>query len=235
MTTVDLNMPQMLNLYNYCGNDPINHTDANGLSWFSSFFKAFKKVLNFVANIVKIVAYIVAIVLLIVALGPVLGVIVSVAITVLPHIVGIVAKTIYRSIKQSIRENGLSFGSFFKGLFRGIKQAAGFLKSIFTRKFLDFIVPVYGYFCGPGYGIDGATVNQTPFDELDSACREHDRRLREIDDLFEAGQISKKERTKLRRKADLRLARKAIFSGNRATGSYLLFLELIFLIRGNFG
>jgi RHS repeat-associated protein len=33
MSAASLDNPQTLNLYAYCGNDPINHTDANGLIW----------------------------------------------------------------------------------------------------------------------------------------------------------------------------------------------------------
>jgi RHS repeat-associated protein len=33
MSASSLDNPQSLNLYAYCGNDPINHTDANGLMW----------------------------------------------------------------------------------------------------------------------------------------------------------------------------------------------------------
>ncbi|MGH9754986.1 MAG: RHS repeat-associated core domain-containing protein [Blastocatellia bacterium] len=43
MEATDLNDPQTLNLYAYCGNDPINHVDPDGLFWsaIGSFFKAF--------------------------------------------------------------------------------------------------------------------------------------------------------------------------------------------------
>jgi len=43
MRSVDLNTPQSLNLYNYCGNDPINRTDPDGLFW-ASLGRFFKKV-----------------------------------------------------------------------------------------------------------------------------------------------------------------------------------------------
>src|SRR2546430_6695819 len=35
MGSVSLESPQMLNLYAYCTNDPINHTDPSGLGFFS--------------------------------------------------------------------------------------------------------------------------------------------------------------------------------------------------------
>ncbi|MGH9754983.1 MAG: RHS repeat-associated core domain-containing protein, partial [Blastocatellia bacterium] len=42
MEATDLENPQTLNLYAYCGNDPINHVDPDGLFWsaIGSFFKA---------------------------------------------------------------------------------------------------------------------------------------------------------------------------------------------------
>lgn len=45
MTASDLNVPQTLNLYAYCGNDPINHTDPSGL-FFGGLFKAIGKFLK---------------------------------------------------------------------------------------------------------------------------------------------------------------------------------------------
>ncbi len=48
MGAATLHVPQTLNLYNYCGNDPINRTDSIGLSWLSSLFKWFwKKIVSF--------------------------------------------------------------------------------------------------------------------------------------------------------------------------------------------
>jgi RHS repeat-associated protein len=43
MGAVSLGSPQTLNLYAYCGNDPINHTDPSGLFW-GSLFKAIFKI-----------------------------------------------------------------------------------------------------------------------------------------------------------------------------------------------
>lgn len=56
---MDLNHPQTFNLYAYCGNDPINHVDPDGL-FFGKFFKwigkHIKKILTVVAVIVAIAA-----------------------------------------------------------------------------------------------------------------------------------------------------------------------------------
>ncbi len=53
MRSVDLNDPQTLNLYAYCTNDPINHTDPDGLgffSWLKKLFKGIGKVLSAIGN-----------------------------------------------------------------------------------------------------------------------------------------------------------------------------------------
>ncbi len=52
MKAINLEVPQTLNLYNYCGNDPINQTDADGLFWgaIGRFFKSVGKILSAVAN-----------------------------------------------------------------------------------------------------------------------------------------------------------------------------------------
>jgi hypothetical protein len=53
MKSVEFTNPQTLNLYAYCANDPVNHTDPAGLGFFSSlakFFKAVGHVLSVVGN-----------------------------------------------------------------------------------------------------------------------------------------------------------------------------------------
>ncbi|HMO82097.1 MAG TPA: RHS repeat-associated core domain-containing protein [Pyrinomonadaceae bacterium] len=64
MQAVDLHHPQTLNLYNYCGNDPINYIDSEGLSWIGKLFKGIGKVFSAIgkainrvlSNIVVVVA-----------------------------------------------------------------------------------------------------------------------------------------------------------------------------------
>jgi RHS repeat-associated protein len=56
MSAVDIGDPQSLNLYAYCGNDPINHTDPDGL-FFKKLFRAIKR---FFSNIWVKIALIVA-------------------------------------------------------------------------------------------------------------------------------------------------------------------------------
>jgi RHS repeat-associated protein len=60
MNSVDIGDPQSLNLYTYCGNDPINHTDPDGL-FFKKLFRAIKK---FFSNIWVRIAVLVALVVL---------------------------------------------------------------------------------------------------------------------------------------------------------------------------
>ena len=235
MKSTDLNIPQTLNLYNYCGNDPINHLDPNGLSWFSKLFRIFRTIVNLISNIIRIaitVAVIISLIVTPIGWAATIGVIAVLAFqAIIPNLISIVARTIYNNIKQEIRENGLTFGSFFRGLWRGIKQSATFLKSIFTRSIKDYFGIVYGYFCGPGYGIDGPTRDQNPIDELDRACSQHDRDLRGVDEMLRAGLISKREAKRLKTKFDLRFMRRAIVSGNQASGGYLLILQISFIVR----
>ncbi len=49
MSASSLAAPQTLNLYSYCGNDPINHTDPSGLFWGS----LFKWIGNAIVNLIK--------------------------------------------------------------------------------------------------------------------------------------------------------------------------------------
>ena len=68
MSASSLSNPQTLNLYSYCGNDPINHTDPNGLffgslfKWIGKAFKVFNKILKWVVVAIVVVAVIIAVV-----------------------------------------------------------------------------------------------------------------------------------------------------------------------------
>ncbi len=67
MSAVSLGSPQTLNLYTYCGNDPINHTDPDGLffgslfKWIGKIFKAVNKILKWVVIAVVIVTVAIAV------------------------------------------------------------------------------------------------------------------------------------------------------------------------------
>ena len=56
MGATSLSDPQSLNLYAYCGNDPINQTDPSGLFSWKSFFKILGIVLIIVAIVVAVIA-----------------------------------------------------------------------------------------------------------------------------------------------------------------------------------
>ena len=65
MRSTSLANPQTLNLYAYCTNDPINHTDPNGLGFFSFLGKIFGwigKALHFIAKVLAVVAVVLAVV-----------------------------------------------------------------------------------------------------------------------------------------------------------------------------
>ncbi|MCV5111755.1 RHS repeat-associated core domain-containing protein, partial [Escherichia coli] len=55
MQAISLASPQTLNMYAYCGNDPINHVDPSGLffgklfKWIGKIFRAVNKILKWVA------------------------------------------------------------------------------------------------------------------------------------------------------------------------------------------
>lgn len=55
MEAASLEIPQTLNLYNYCGNDPINYTDPDGLFWgaIGRFFNRLGKFLDAVTRVVS--------------------------------------------------------------------------------------------------------------------------------------------------------------------------------------
>jgi RHS repeat-associated protein len=67
MASTSLSNPQTLNLYAYCTNDPINHTDPSGLGFFSflgKIFGAIGKFFHSVAKVFAVVAVVLAVVFL---------------------------------------------------------------------------------------------------------------------------------------------------------------------------
>ena len=79
---------------------------------------------------------------------------------------------------------GLVKGDFSE-VWKGLKEGFGELKAIFGRGWKDFFIPVYGLWCGPGYGISqrgmGDDDNPTPsgVDGYDAKCKIHDQDLRD--------------------------------------------------------
>jgi len=70
MDAVNLEDPQTLNMYAYCGNDPINHVDPEGL-FFGWLKKAFGAIRKFFSNIIVKIAVVVA--LTIISIGAASG------------------------------------------------------------------------------------------------------------------------------------------------------------------
>lgn len=58
MGAVSLDDPQTLNLYTYCGNDPVNNVDPDGLlfGWLGKFFRFAKKLLKWALVVVAVIA-----------------------------------------------------------------------------------------------------------------------------------------------------------------------------------
>ncbi|HXQ70020.1 MAG TPA: RHS repeat-associated core domain-containing protein, partial [Pyrinomonadaceae bacterium] len=75
MQSVTLSSPQTLNLYAYCMNDPVNHSDSTGLG----FLSFLKKLFNFIKSAIKwiIVALTVAVAVVAVVFFPIIGVFTS--------------------------------------------------------------------------------------------------------------------------------------------------------------
>jgi RHS repeat-associated protein len=71
MGATSLENPQTLNLYAYCGNDPINHTDPSGLFW-GKLFHAIGKITKVFNKIVKwaLIALVVAVVVVAIVVSP---------------------------------------------------------------------------------------------------------------------------------------------------------------------
>lgn len=79
MGSVSLSLPQTLNLYAYCANDPINYVDPSGLGFFSFLKKLFKWALMVVAVIVAVISVIGILAATTVTLAMILGTVAAVA------------------------------------------------------------------------------------------------------------------------------------------------------------
>lgn len=67
MGATSLGDPQSLNLYTYCGDDPVNNTDPSGLFW-GKLFRAIGKIFGVVSKVLKWVAVAVAVAVAVVAI-----------------------------------------------------------------------------------------------------------------------------------------------------------------------
>lgn len=221
MKSVDLNSPQTLNLYAYCANDPINHTDPSGLGFFKSLVRFFKTLVLTLVSVLVVIAIVVVAPIVLPFLAPILANVFVVA------LLGIVAQhfvlTVYNGISDEIREHGFSLGSLFRGLVKGLSR---FLKSLVSPKGILGIA-YYGNYCGAGN--PNQSAGREPIDELDAACREHDRVYQ--DPNADSRDIAR---------ADLRLSLAAARAGLRGTLSetgnlFALFATVGFFFKGILG
>ena len=225
MKSVDLSSPQTLNMYAYCTNDPINHTDPSGLGFFSFLRRIIGYIVLALVTLLVVAVLILAVTTVFPALGAyfiahpfVFGLVVGLLGIVSQHFV----LTVYNGISDEIREHGFSLGSIFRGLARGLGR---FFKSLISP------IPLlgldnYGNYCGPGN--PNQSSGREPIDELDAACREHDRVYQ--DPNSDSNDIGR---------ADLRLAlaaARALARGflSRTGNLFALFVSVGFFFKGIF-
>jgi RHS repeat-associated protein len=228
MKAVNLDLLQTLNLYTYCGNDPVNHIDPDGLffKWLGKLFSKIGRVLNRIFGniVVQIALTVLAAVVtfgtsLIATLGVFMPALTAPAwltvtswvstiasyasrIATVLEISGLLLQGKFKQfgkiigmafvgalvgvVEDSVRNGfweGLKQGKPFSGAWKGFKKGLGYLKEIFTRRWRDLLLfPVYGNFCGAGWGIDingnTSSANANPTDQLDGYCKKHDDAMR---------------------------------------------------------
>jgi RHS repeat-associated protein len=128
MKAVSLDNPQTLNLYAYCGNDPVNRTDPDGLfwGWLKKLFKAIGKLFSAVAHAVakvlnnrwvRIGVFIAS--FLVPFLGPVLQKVIQTALNIYNRIADIVSQLQLAGqlLTGKFKELGISLGLGYVGSF----------------------------------------------------------------------------------------------------------------------
>jgi RHS repeat-associated protein len=228
MQAVSLELPQTMNLYNYCGNDPINHTDPDGLFWgaIGRFFQRVGRAINRVLGNI-IVQIVITVIFAVVTLGAsaiatysimfgakiatpialkILAGVLAVAswagkIATGLELTGLLLQGKFKQLGKiiglafvgalaAIVEDSISNGVYsawkkgenlFSGAWRGFKDGLNRLKEVFSRGLKDFFIAVYGFWCGPGYGVDNVRSGGeiAPADGVDKACKTHDKLLAE--------------------------------------------------------
>ena len=255
----NLEVPQTLNLYNYCGNDPINRTDPDGLFW-GAIGKFFRKIASFITKVLSNIAVQIAVLVIfaivtfgagtIAAYSVYFGAKVAIPLSfkILSGVLSVVSWAgkiatgleltgllLQGKFKQLGKVIGLAFvgalvgiiedsvtngaysawrkgESVLKGAWQGLKDGWERLKSVFTRKLKDLCVAVYGFFCGPGYGVEQAKLNgaENGVDGRDNACKAHDEGLANQKILKSQGKIFRSSTF-----YDLKLIRSNFFATSR--------------------
>ncbi len=90
-------------------------------------------------------------------------------------LVSIVEDSVINGITNAIK-NG---GNIFAGAWTGFKAGLHRLKVVFKRGLKDIFIAVYGFFCGPKYGVENERYpnSQNGVDGRDKNCKAHDEDL----------------------------------------------------------
>ncbi len=90
-------------------------------------------------------------------------------------LVSIVEDSVINGITNAIKDGG----NIFAGAWTGFKDGLHRLKVVFTRKLKEAFIAVYGFFCGPGYGVENEKYpnSQNGVDGRDKGCKAHDENL----------------------------------------------------------
>lgn len=138
--------------------------------------------------------------------------------------VGALAGVIEDSIVNGALSGKSLFGGAWQGFKNGLRNVWAALKRFGSKKWWEGFMPLYGFFCSPGWGVGNATENETPVDGRDRACKTHDSQLR--DKKNGVGSAVFKTVTQL----DLALIRGLLFSSSRPR-----FLDIAFGSGGRIG
>jgi len=160
MNAVDPSSPQTLNLYAYCANDPINHTDPSGLGLFSFLKRVFSGITKFIAKVLtnKWVLLVVGI-----ALGFAAGLAFYWASTITYAALSNAITNI--AIGLAAMSALLIVGAFHQNFLRVVKTIGGIVSSV--KGFAQFIrtingsvfgTPTWNPNAGRGYFLEGEEV-----------------------------------------------------------------------------
>ncbi len=238
MSAASLSDPQSLNLYSYCGNDPINHTDPDGLffgwlkralnaigKFFSAIGKAILRVLNnkwvslgftilsaavglFGATngIFKLLSKAATKVLsaainyynkakdiagmLSLAGKALQGQFKEIGLALAGALPAIIEDSVMREVSNVWHspQQRFSLGAYLKAIKDGFEHGWTRLKEVFSREGWRRFIPVYGFFCGPGYGDSALADGIEGVDGVDGnkdsgGCQKHDQEYRRSKNL----------------------------------------------------